>query len=273
MTTDYCSDTGDPSGALRAIGEAGFTHVHWCHHWNTDFLYHSAEVRQIRLWLRNVNLDVLDIHASAGREKTWGAAEEYRRAAGVGLVANRIEMAAELEAQVVILHAPTTDSYDSQRRSMDQLEPVCRRHGVRIAIENLPGEGWNRIDALLAGYSPQVLGLCYDSGHGNLEVGALDQLHHRRTRLLSLHLHDNDGTGDQHRLPFTGTVPWSRLADEIARSAYEKCVSLEVSLAAHRDSGETAFLAQARRAATRLSEMIRQERTRSPAPPSQDSRA
>jgi hypothetical protein len=110
---------------LQAVREAGFTHVHWCHHWNTDFLYHVAELRQIRSWLQ-----VLKIYASAGREKAWGAAEEYRRAAGVALMAN-----------VIILHAPTADSFDSQRRSLDELELLCRREGVRIAFENLPYQG------------------------------------------------------------------------------------------------------------------------------------
>lgn len=257
MTTDFGTDTGDPSGALRAIAEARFTHVHWCHHWNTDFVYHESEVRQIRSWLRELGLEVLDIHASAGREKAWGAAEEYRRAAGVALVANRIEMAAELEARVIILHASTAEPLESQRRSLDELEPVCRRHGIRIALENLPREGWERIDALFSAYAPEVLGLCYDSGHGNLRAGATDRLHDRASRLASLHLHDNDGTADHHRLPFTGTVAWNRVTAEIAGSAYAKCVSLEVSLGAHPERSEQAFLAQARSAATRLSDMIR----------------
>ena len=33
VNTDILSSTGDPEMVLRLIAEAGFTHLHWCHHW------------------------------------------------------------------------------------------------------------------------------------------------------------------------------------------------------------------------------------------------
>ena len=42
ITTDYAKDVGDPSPYLRSIAEAGFSHLHWCHQWNTDFLYAAS---------------------------------------------------------------------------------------------------------------------------------------------------------------------------------------------------------------------------------------
>ena len=38
ITTDYAKDTGDPSPYLKRIADAGFSHIHWCHHWSTDFI-------------------------------------------------------------------------------------------------------------------------------------------------------------------------------------------------------------------------------------------
>ena len=81
ITTDYVHDTGSPEPYLRAIGEAGFTHVHWCHHWNTDFLYSTHEIDQISQWLDTYGLQVLDIHASHGREKAWASPLAYQRLA------------------------------------------------------------------------------------------------------------------------------------------------------------------------------------------------
>ena len=37
--TDFAGSTGDPDLSLRALAEAGFTSLHWCHHWCDDFLY------------------------------------------------------------------------------------------------------------------------------------------------------------------------------------------------------------------------------------------
>lgn len=31
LNTDIFNDTGCPAPYLRAIAEAGFTHIHWCH--------------------------------------------------------------------------------------------------------------------------------------------------------------------------------------------------------------------------------------------------
>ena len=46
MTPDYVRSSGDPAPYLRRIADAGFSHVHWCHQWNTDFLYAACEVER-----------------------------------------------------------------------------------------------------------------------------------------------------------------------------------------------------------------------------------
>lgn len=260
MTTDYASDRGCPLPYLERIAAAGFTHVHWCHHWASDFLYGRHELAQIRRWLADCGLAVLDLHASAGQEKRWGSPEEYERLAGVDLVANRLEMAAELGAEVIVLHAAAALPLPSHLRSLDELAPLARRLGVRIALENLPREGWARIDELFAVHGPDSLGLCYDSGHGNIDCDGVPDLQRRCDRLIALHLNDNDGSGDQHRIPFTGTVDWSRVMAAIAASGYRRCVSLELSLKAHELAVESDYLQRCRVAGERLAAMLERAR-------------
>jgi sugar phosphate isomerase/epimerase len=253
ITTDYAKDTGDPSPYLKHIGEAGFSHIHWCHHWNTDFLYSRWEIEQIQKWLDEYGLQVLDLHGSVGPEKNWASAEDYQRLAGVDLVRNRIEMTARLGAEVVIMHVPSDPASVTIRRSLDELEPVARKHRVRIAIEN--GD-FSAIGKLLSEYDPQYLGLCYDSGHGNRGEPGLDHLESLKDRLISVHLHDNDGTGDQHKPLFTGTVDWQRLARIMAESSYTKCVSMELSMRNAGFEDETAFLRKAFEDGTTFANMI-----------------
>ena len=253
VTTDYATSTGDPSPYLKRIADAGFTHTHWCHQWNTDFLYSKWEIDQIRTWLDEYGVQLLDLHGSAGKEKDWTSLQEYQRLAGVELVRNRIEMTADLGADVVIMHIPGEPNYEPVRRSLDALEAFSRERGVRIAIEN---GGFAAIAPVLAHYSPDYVGLCYDCGHGNMVPDGLDQLEFLKDRLISVHLHDNNGTGDQHQLMFMGTVDWQRLADIMARSSYTKCVSMEVSM---RNSGvedEAEFLKIAYDTGTEFAEMI-----------------
>ena len=69
-------------------------------------------------------------------------------------------------------------------------------------------------------------------------------------------LHDNDGQGDQHALPFSGTVLWATVVPILAASAYGRCVTLECRMRTSGFTDEPAFLAAALRAAQRLSEQI-----------------
>jgi sugar phosphate isomerase/epimerase len=269
ITTDVFTDTGCPEDSLRLIAEAGFTHVHWCHQWNTDFIYEEPELRQIGAWLRGFGLHLLDLHGSNGREKCWTSPREHERAAGVLLVKNRVDMTRMLGGDAVVMHvagkrglAEDPGVTDRLRRSLDECLPYARDRGVRIAVEN--GEdNWETIRGLFGSYGPDVLGLCYDCGHGNLvrpgiqsAGSALDNLDGVKDRLLVLHLHDNDGERDQHRVPYTGTVDWPRLSRIIAESGYRKCISMESNIHQEPDKEQRGFLARAHAAGTRITEAV-----------------
>jgi sugar phosphate isomerase/epimerase len=257
LTTDYATDTGDPSPYLRRIAEAGFTHVHWCHHWNTDFVYSAPEIEQIRAWLAEFDLRLLDLHGSVGPEKNWASPRGYERQAGVDLVRNRIDMTARLGGDVTIMHVPRGSVGEPARRSLDELEAFARARGVRIAVEN--GD-FDVIAALLSQHPADYLGLCYDSGHGNVAGDGLDRLEALKDRLISVHLHDNDGGGDQHNPVFSGTVDWARLARTLAASPYAKPVSMEVTMVRSGIDDERRFLRHVFETGARLSGMIERQR-------------
>jgi sugar phosphate isomerase/epimerase len=266
ITTDYVRSTGDPEPYLRRIAEAGFSHIHWCHQWNTDFLYSQYEIDQIAAWLAGYGLRMLDIHASRGKEKTWGAFREYARLAGVELVKNRIHMAADLESDVIIMHLPDPPEAENPdqsawltplRRSLDELAPFAEERGVKIAIENMGNDNFKAIDLLFSEYGPDFLGLCYDSGHGNIDQGrGLDYLDQYKDRLISIHLHDNDGCGDHHNLLFSGTVDWAQLSRILAESSYQKPISMELSMKHSGIDDERLFLEKAFETGETFSRMV-----------------
>ncbi len=39
ITADYVKSKGCPEPYLKRIANAGFSHVHWAYHYNTDFIY------------------------------------------------------------------------------------------------------------------------------------------------------------------------------------------------------------------------------------------
>jgi sugar phosphate isomerase/epimerase len=263
MTTDYVKYTGDPFPGIRKIARAGFSHIHWCHEWCTAHVYNSLEIETIQRELGILGVKLLDLHAPHGMGWGWGSAQEEERQSALALIGNRIEMTGSLGGGAVVVHLPRkpadpgqADSWRaSLRRSLETLAPVSERAGVTVALENMPDDDFDEIGALFGEFPPEFLGLCYDSGHGNMGRDGLEGLEKLSHRLVSVHLHDNDGLADAHSLPFRGTVDWERLAGCMASSSYGGCVSLESNMRGM-DVTEDRYLADAFSAASRLADMI-----------------
>ena len=63
-----------------------------------------------------------------------------------------------------------------------------------------------RIDQINDAYGADVLGFCFDTGHANLVGLDFEKfITTLGTRLKVLHMHDNDGVGDLHQIPYTFT--------------------------------------------------------------------
>lgn len=254
---------------LRLAAEAGFSAVHWCQHWNDDYIYTASEVRTIRRWLRGLGLRCRDLHASTGVEKRWGSPDRYAAAAGLDLLENRMNLVAELGGSVVVLHPQmefdAEGRYDAKAtfrkdriRAMEDALPglvrLVRKTGVRIAFENMPFE--SRLQDLLSRFleatPATAVGVCYDAGHGNMVEGSWAWLERWKGRLWAVHLHDNRGRKDEHLLPFDGTVDWPRLMAVLAASAYDGPLTLELWRRVRKDWSPRRFLREAFRRGERL---------------------
>lgn len=269
IATDYRGSGGDPEESLRHIADAGFTHLHWCHQWHTDHMYSDWEIARIAGLLRKYGLKLLDIHGSdasaGGALRCWYSPDECYRRAGVELVVNRLRMHAMLRGEgTLMMHVPcvtprndTSEGRASVRarvdallRSIDEIVPIVRGLGIPLALENMAGDTWEVLDEVLAATPADVVGLCYDSGHGNIAVNGvpargLEHLERHLDRLQALHLHDNDGSADQHLPPFYGNVDWPRLVRDIRKSAYPRMFSFELAMREPAPVEPAAFCADA----------------------------
>lgn len=269
IATDYLGSIDDPLPHLRRIAASGFTHIHWCHQWASNYLYSNAEVQKIGDCLTECNLKLLDLHATNGaddpKDSWWVDLGTAHHQTGMRLLENRINMTARLGGGAVIIHLPRAQDFPSLqpdfftrlRQTLDSMVRFAHDRQVRLAVENLPVPGFfNLVRKIFSWYGPDFLGLCYDSGHGNIGDQGLDDLALVADRLIATHLHDNDGTGDQHRIPFTGNVDWPRLAGIIARVRYAPCLNLELRMDQGVFAHEDAFLIAAHAAGTRLTRMV-----------------
>ncbi len=110
---------------------------------------------------------------------------------------------------------------------IERLLERAERKGVDIALENLRQPSY--LDHVFQRLRSDRLKFCYDSGHANCWAKGMDLLPMYGDKLVALHLHDNDGTDDQHRLPFDGTVRWPEVIKKIQASAYRGDLTLELN--------------------------------------------
>lgn len=261
MATDYAGDTGNAEPALTHIAEAGFHHIQWIHHWRHDFIYTEPEIRHIQGLLKRLQLSLYDIHAPAGAEKNWYSTIEYQRLAGVEIIKNRVDMCGALGGSVVVAHTPgihpaNREGWVQLKKSLAELETYCVERDIRIALENRPHDKFVGIKDLLSTYGPEFLGICYDSGHGNIGGTGLAYLDALKERLISIHLHDNDGKTDQHRPIFSGTVDWTELTRIVSASPYREYLTFETDMRRSGMHDEVLFLETAHSDGVRLLDMI-----------------
>ena len=229
IATDYLGEkpgTVEIENLLRKISEAGFTHIHWCHEWEGNYIYAKSEMKQIKEWLEKYNLKVKGIHATEGAarpqvngrykhrneyddRKDFTSENEYNRQAGVELIKNRVDLANEIGAREIVLHMQLPwksiensgefkeKYYQQVFKSFDELKTYCQEKKVRIAAENLLGTPLKyqkeQFDKLFQKYDASFLGFCFDSGHGLImsEGDPLELLERYKDRLIAMHLNDN----------------------------------------------------------------------------------
>jgi len=123
---------------------------------------------------------------------------------------------------------------------------VGREYGVVINFENLPFTSLplSRVCETLE-FVKQMntpwMKMCLDTGHcaiyGDSVGDAVRTI--GKEYLSALHVHDNDGRGDNHWLPGQGVIDWSDFSKALGEIGFEGTVSLETAV-----SGDVAVAAR-----------------------------
>lgn len=138
-------------------------------------------------------------------------------------------------------------------RFLELLAPQAKELGITICMENIytnigshiiEGPCCNarkaaaRIDRMNEKYGAEVLGFCFDTGHANLVgIDMEDFITVLGSRLKVLHIHDNDGIGDLHQIPYTFTrnrenassTDWEGFIRGLQKVRFDKVLSFETA--------------------------------------------
>ena len=178
--------------------------------------------------------------------------EAFIRDAEIDCIVTRI-----LGARYCVVHTPAitwvgpdhTDEelYDIGVRLFTSILPFAKREGVKIAAETHGDSGrYGRMEFF--GYVDNLIELinrvraccdagselcvCVDTGHTNMTVrygnpSVGDVIRKLGSLVQVLHIHDNNGIKDQHKIPRTGIIDWDDVLDSLDEAGYQGWYNLE----------------------------------------------
>lgn len=266
--------------SLRRIAAAGFGSFDYSFYWTderNDMLGddHLSRAEHIRDLAASLGLTCGQTHApfDITAENRFDESDPLF----VRLIRS-IEAASVMGAANIVVHRietpEGTDELELNRGFYRSLIPYCERYGIKVAVENLftfrEGRPVGVLDnpeilkGFIASLGSDCFSVCVDVGHAHLTgtppqelISGLDG-----GILGALHIHDNDGSGDNHRLPWCGGIDWDAVTDSLARIGYDGEMTLEIfgSLSRYPSELTDEALRFAARIASRLAEMVEEKK-------------
>jgi len=111
---------------------------------------------------------------------------------------------------------------DRIKRLVDSAE----KKNINIALENI--ERPDYLEFVFNNIQSKRLGFCYDSGHENCYTKGTRLLSQYGSKLMALHLHDNDELHDQHNIPGEGSIDWCAVKEDLDKTNYSGSIALEI---------------------------------------------
>jgi len=102
--------------------------------------------------------------------------------------------------------------------------------GVTLAVENImtPMTAAKPLADLIDKVDHPGLRVCLDVGHAHAQEHLIEAVEILGDRIVSLHVHDNDGEDDEHLPPGEGTIDWTRAVPAIKGLPSDPILILEL---------------------------------------------
>lgn len=256
---------------LVEVSAHGFEAIELCAT-PTHFDYRSATaVSELGDWLAGTGLALHAVHAPVAEGRRAGqwvnpfstaAGDEGRRKAAVAEVLATLALRQQLPFSELVVHlgVPSTqagaaadNAREAARRSAQEITEAAAGTGVRVAfevIQNAIATPDGLVHLLEDELEGTDAGICLDYGHAHLMGDLCEAIEAVSGHMVTVHLHDNDGRRDDHRIPFAGTIDWPAAMMETQKIGYDGILMFDIA-----DPGDpVGALVRAARARTRLEE-------------------
>ena len=237
-------NTKEPEEAILAFERDGLTHIELSHEHSAALLArcedHIAEGKKFAEFLREHGISApqghLDFPTKLVREDGY-----------IDSLVREIEMFEAIGIKNAVLHidpmdVENTDYRDRIEKNVPKLRELIAKIShvdITLCLENLCVTFISIEDILevIERVGSDKLGICLDTGHLNILKANTqgDFIRKAGKYLKALHVHDNDGSSDQHLIPFArGRIDFKEIVTALRDIDYDGLFNFEIPGDSHK---------------------------------------
>ena len=160
----------------------------------------------------------------------------------VKLTVRAIEVCGMLGIENAVIHTGWMDGVTKEeyfkinREALKPLFPAMEKNNVNVLIENSTKANMGEKYFFLTGADMKefieyvnhpLIHACWDLGHANIEGHQYEDIIALGDDLRAIHVHDNNGKGDQHMALFTGTLNLDEVMTALIEIGYKGYFTFE----------------------------------------------
>jgi len=192
--------------------------------------------------LRASGLELWSVHSPFGDGLDLSSLDAQVRGRTLDALRRAFDLAANLGCKTVIVHPSAEPIAPEERRerlgqachSLGEVVAMAQESNVPGAIEPLPrsclANTADEVATLLEGSPENWLGICLDVNHANVGQDLVSFIRRFHSRIITLHISDNDGVDERHWLPGMGVINWAEVMRALREIGYTGPLMYEVGL-------------------------------------------
>lgn len=206
-------------------------------------------VLELREWLSDTHTELHSVHApvmDAMRAGQWvgsfsiAAGDEARRRAAVAEAEAALAIAQTIPFQYLVVHVgmpkgqstpPGDNQPDAARRSIVEIVEAAAKVNVHVALEVIPNSlsaATTLVQTIEDRLEGVDVGICMDYGHAHVMTDVAEAVEAVSGHLWTTHVHDNNGTRDDHLVPYAGSINWDEAMMTTQKIGYDGVLMFEV---------------------------------------------
>jgi len=198
----------------------------------------EAIIGQVQETLNELSMNMPQAHLLLGANLVHDNVE--KRNADFARVYDELTVCADVGVEVAVIHPGGAVSEELHSLRIEQFKSLAKQAqsvGVRVAIENMMDSQSQRrygsqiaeLHELIDAVGSDMLGICFDTSHANVQkLNLAEAVEECDVRLIATHISDNDGTGDQHKMPGYARINWIPVVQALRDIEYQGVFNLEI---------------------------------------------